>query len=671
LPESPKDMNMKKTFSEELYAIDEPYLAGLYQDETKGYFYRHCAAYAAWFRATHPYEYQPGDLVYPRGNAFLKAYHGKAATPQYANTWQLDAGLLKSKSPEAAEKVASFAEVSYRRHGWLHGTPHYSRIIREGLNSYRERILARPEGEEFREGLLLVIDAIKDLTERCVVYLKSVGADSKLIAALERVPFFPAESYYEGLIAWNMIFFLDGCDNLGCLDAGLAHLFRGEDLTDVIAQMFDNVDQIHYWAWSCTVGPDYNEITRQAIRAVKGNCKPMLEVMVKGEVPSDIWRLAAENYATHTPHPSFYNAPAIRDMLHDRLPQIEEKDLRTFCGCGCTETNLEGITRAGGTDADLNLLLIFEQVLHTKLEQCPDFADFYEELCRETEKKTHEMLDAIIARYRHEAKYLPNPTRTLFVDDCIDKGLDYNAGGARYTWTMNSNSGLINVIDSLAAVRKLVYEEKRYTPQEFLTLLDREDEDFYRVLKECPVFGTDDRSVDELGRAYVTRVYMPYREHPKADFIDAYFLTEHQFNRYEWAGTTVGPTPDGRHAHEATCDSVAALRGKAIKGPTAMLNSAARLPQNLAEGISVLNLTLSEKLASDPEVIQSLVEGYFRQGGIQIQITVTSPEELQDAMLHPEKHEDLVVRVGGYSEYFNRLSPTLKKAVLERNIHGM
>ena len=130
-----------------------------------------------------------------------------------------------------------------------------------------------------------------------------------------------------------------------------------------------------------------------------------------------------------------------------------------------------------------------------------------------------------------------------------------------------------------------------------------------------------------------------------------------------------GPTPDGRKKGMPTCDSIAAIRGKAIEGPTAMLKSAAKLPQHLVDGIAVLNLTIQKNFSN--EVLCGLVKGYMSLGGIQMQVTCTDIRELQDAMLHPENHEDLIVRVGGYSEYFNRLSPALKQTVLERNIHNL
>jgi len=202
-----------------------------------------------------------------------------------------------------------------------------------------------------------------------------------------------------------------------------------------------------------------------------------------------------------------------------------------------------------------------------------------------------------------------------------------------------------------------------------MELLQAEDPSFMTMLKKCPCYGTDDDYVDALGSRYAEQVYGAYLAKKPVGFIDAHTVTEHSFKRYIPQGAKIGPTPDGRHAAEPLCDSIAALRGKAIKGPTAMLRSAAKLPQHMAIGISVLNLTLSKQLCQNLAVIPALIKGYFREGGIQVQLTVTSPDELQDAILHPERHEDLIVRIGGYSEYFNKLTPEIKQSILERNIH--
>ncbi len=646
------------------YDIGEPYAAGLFEAPEKDCFYRHAIANARYLEYVRPAVYDAGELLYPAKNKY--AASGFAVTPQFAHTYQINWGLLESKSDEAARLMRQFYEISHSPGGWTHAAPNYRRIIREGLSSCRERILRQPEGD-FREGLLQLIDGMKNYIERSVEYLRSVSAPEELIRALERVPFAPAETYYEGLVAWNVIFYFDGADNLGSLDDGLGHLYRGEDYTHIIGQLFENIDAVG--TWSCTVGHVYNEITVQALRAIKNRRRPMLELMVREDMPEHLWQLAVEQIQCGSCNPSFYNDRGIHAMLKDRFPYIPDSELDLFCGCGCTETNLQGLTRAGGTDADIPLALIMEQYMHAHLREAGTFEEFYEGLCRTTEKAIDAQLDAIVERYEYMAEYLPNPIRTLFTDDCIENGRDFNAGGARYTWTQSSDSGLINTIDSLLAIRELVFEKKLFTPDEFLAKLTAEDEMFYRMLGQCPCFGTDNEEADTLAADYARRVYSVYRNKPLKSFIDGYILTEHQFLRYEGEGRRIGATPDGRRKGEPTCDSIAALRGKAVEGPTAMLKSAARLPQHLADGISVLNLTLAKNFVG--ETLKSLVQSYFAMGGIQVQVTCISIEELQDAMVNPDRHRDLIVRVGGYSDYFVNLTPALRQAVLERNIHEL
>lgn len=647
------------------YSIDEPYAAGLFEEPEKDYFYRHAIANARYLEHLVPAKYEAGERLFPAKTKFF--HSGCAVTPQFALTYQIDWGKLEAKSTEATAVMREFYNLSHSPGGWTHAAPNYKRIVREGLNSYRERIVNQPEGE-FRDGLLALIDAMKNYIDRSIEYLRSANAPADLIDALTHVPFEPAKTYYEGLVAWNVIFYFDGADNLGCLDDGLLHLYNGEDYTEIIGELFGNIDAVG--TWSCTVGnTSYNAITEQAVRAIRNRRRPMLELMTRPDMPDRLWELAIDNIRCGSCNPSFYSTYNIYDMLKARFPHIPDEELALFCGCGCTETNLQGLTRAGGTDDNIPLARIMERYMHAHLAESATFEDFFEGLCAETERQIDAQLDAITDRYDYMAKYLPNPIRTLFTDDCIENGKDFNAGGARYTWTQSSDSGLINTIDSLIAIRELVFRKKMYTAEEFLARLTAEDPVFYQILRQCPCFGTDNDDADALAAEYAKRVYMVYRNKTPKSFIDAYILTEHQFLRYEGEGRHLGPTPDGRKKGEPTCDSIAAIRGKAIEGPTAMLKSAAKLPQNLADGISVLNLTLSKSFVGD--ALRSLVDSYFALGGIQVQVTCTSAEELQDALINPDKHRDLIVRVGGYSDYFVNLSPALRKAVVERNVHEL
>ena len=141
------------------------------------------------------------------------------------------------------------------------------------------------------------------------------------------------------------------------------------------------------------------------------------------------------------------------------------------------------------------------------------------------------------------------------------------------------------------------------------------------------------------------------------------------FTTYAAEGTKVGATPDGRRAGEPLADSIGPVTGRDRNGPTAMLRSVTRLPLHLATGTPVLNIRFAKRMFSSQEgrrAIRDLITTYFEMGGMQIQLTIVDREILEDAIVHPELHEDLIVRVGGFSAYFNSLSPALQQAILER-----
>jgi formate C-acetyltransferase len=152
------------------------------------------------------------------------------------------------------------------------------------------------------------------------------------------------------------------------------------------------------------------------------------------------------------------------------------------------------------------------------------------------------------------------------------------------------------------------------------------------------------------------------------------FLPSHiMFETFASAGAAVGALPDGRRSGEPLADSVGPVQGRDTKGPTALLRSVARLPLIQAIGTPVLNLRFVKSIAGIPDGrkrLRALIEGYFRMGGMQVQFSLLDRDELEDALAHPERHDDLIVRIGGYSTYFNRLSPELKREVIKRTEYG-
>jgi formate C-acetyltransferase len=185
-------------------------------------------------------------------------------------------------------------------------------------------------------------------------------------------------------------------------------------------------------------------------------------------------------------------------------------------------------------------------------------------------------------------------------------------------------------------------------------------------------YGNDDPDVDTLAADVARFVFGEFLQR-KAWRGGKFLPSCIMFETYGHEGERVSATPDGRRAGEPIADSIGPHQGRDTNGPTAMLRSVTRLPLDLAVGTPVVNIRFSKAMfatAEHRQRVRELVQTYFKMGGMQLQVSVVDQEVLRDAIARPERHEDLIVRIGGYSTYFNRLSPELKQAVLERSVHG-
>ena len=224
-------------------------------------------------------------------------------------------------------------------------------------------------------------------------------------------------------------------------------------------------------------------------------------------------------------------------------------------------------------------------------------------------------------------------------------------------------AGMINVIDSMIAIKHLVFDDKKITAEELLIRLDAGEQIGNQTV---PHHGVDSNEANAMAARISHDLCAVFEE--KTPYLGGKFLPSSiQFTTYLKAGRGVGATPDGRPSGGALCDSIGAINGNDVKGATALLNSAASLCQSKMAGTPVLNLKLNSSVL--PTTLPSLVQGYFKQGGMQVQVTCVSKEELLDAEKHPEKYPNLIVRIGGYSEYFSRLSPELRRSVIERTCY--
>lgn len=660
---------MTLTISQRLLAANEPYAAGLMEFPERGPMYRYSNALVRdWEHARmQPYE---GGALYPCGKCMGKYNTDIAVRPDYSYTFEIRTPeLLRSKVDEECyeavmtEKnlVSGFPTPhTVGGAGYTHSFLNYGRILRDGICGYRMRVKALPESD-FRDGLLRLLEGIEGYRQRILAHLRECeNVYPGLIEALEHADE-PPRTLYEALVLWNFVYYVDGCDDIGRLDKHLLRFHNGEDIVEWLHEFYTHVDAND--GWSGALGPEYNALTLQCIRACHSIRRPSLQLRVTPDMPDEVWQEVYASLATSCGQPALYNESLFQQALKRDFPEIPDADRERCVFGGCTETMLEGMSNVGSDDLGINTLLIYDRFTRAHLHEFDTFEAYYEALCQQMRAEILEALD-ILTQYRiTRGQHRPQPVHSLFVDDCIDKQLDFNAGGARYYWSVSNVAGLINVIDSLSVVRELVFDKKEYTAESFHAAMDARDPLFLRKARKCPCFGVDDDRIDALAADLANHIYDSFEERvcwPRG----RYMTVSNQFTTYERAGRCVHATPDGRGDGEPLCDSLGAVHGKDTQGPTALLSSTARLPLSRVTGTPVMNIRMKkEHLAA---MLRPLVTAFFEKGGMQLQVSCLSREEMLDALEHPEKHENLIVRVGGFSEYFNRLTPVLKQTVLAR-----
>lgn len=675
-------------------------------------------------RALPTYE---GELLYPSGpSTWANLRENRFVVPSYSFTWSYNRETLTAalETAEGDERDAlealdqAMSDLTERSRVWssphtvggwgyTHSIPNYGRVLREGLDTHGVRVAAglqraQQSGDarrvDFYLGLSDVLAGIRSWHRRIVTYLENWQNDTseamrccgRLLETLWQVPFKPARSFYEALVAYNLVFYMDDCDNPGRIDRELFPYYQQNIATgglvrdqarSLLRAFTDNVAANN--AWSAAIGgsltdraPAYNEVTRLCLEAVHNRHRPSYELGVRADMPDAIWDAALDAVSTGCGQPAFYNDEAYIQSLMAADLGVAAEDVVLWNGGGCTETMIHGCSNVGSLDAGIHLPLILEKTFQKHLSTIACFDDLLEAFKDDLDKVIADIVEGVNRLQQSKAMMRPQPMRSLLIDDCIDRGDEFNAGGARYNWSVINVAGIANVVDSLVAVQEVVFDQQIISGVVLLAILDRDfagHDALRQRLRRCARFGNDLPEVDALAAEIAQYVFDAFRE--CVPWRGGHFLPSCiMFTTYAAEGTKVGATPDGRRAGEPLADSIGPVTGRDRNGPTAMLRSVTRLPLHLATGTPVLNMRFARGMFTSQEgrrAIRDLITTYFEMGGMQIQLTVVDREVLEEAMVHPELHEDLIVRVGGFSAYFNSLSPALQQAILERTEHTL
>lgn len=267
--------------------------------------------------------------------------------------------------------------------------------------------------------------------------------------------------------------------------------------------------------------------------------------------------------------------------------------------------------------------------------------------------------------------YAPATFLSLFIDDCISKGKDYYSGGARYNTTYIQCTGLGTITDCLSTLKKHVFEEKRFSMDELLTAVSNNFEGNEKmrqyIINRTPFFGNDDDYADSIAVKVYDDLVEAIEGHPNTrggkTQLNMLSTTCHNY-----FGSVCGASVNGRLAKFAISDGTSPAHGADTNGPTAVIKSLGKLDQTKSGG-TLLNVRFVPTLLKRDEDLKklvSLIRAYFNMGGHHIQFNIVDTQTLLDAQKEPENYKDLLVRVAGYSDYFNDMTEQLQNEIIAR-----
>ena len=381
--------------------------------------------------------------------------------------------------------------------------------------------------------------------------------------------------------------------------------------------------------------------------------------------------------------PSIFNADMVVEELLRQGKSIE--DARCGGTSGCVETGAFG-KEAYILTGYFNLPKVLEITLNDGFDPRtqkqigihsgdPRTFTTYQQLFDAFRKQLHHFVEIKIRGNnvieRLYADYMPAPFLSIVIDDCVAKGLDYNAGGARYNSTYIMGVAPGTCTDCLSAIKHHVFESKTVSMDELIDALSSDFENAeklrLRLWNRTPKYGNDDDKADDILKVVFDAFFDEINERPntKGGLYRVNYLST---TCHVYFGSVTGATPDGRHAWQPLSDGISPAQGADMYGPTAVIRSAAKM-DHARTGGTLLNQKFTPSLVNGEKGLDNLlhlVRAYFKMDGHHIQFNVVSADTLRDAQAHPEQYRDLIVRVAGYSDYFCDLTKALQDEIIAR-----
>lgn len=579
-----------------------------------------------------------------------------------------------------------------------HMIPDYEGVLKRGLKYYYTKLLSKRDSrEEYVVALQTLIQRYGEAASK-----ENIEFGEKIRNACKQIVQESPEHLYDAI---QLLIFLHetvvdeaGCGSIsfGRLDQYLYPFYKKDKkdgmITDEEAQIYINAlwrkfaenemswqnvtlggriyDDAGVWHDGC------NELTvmmLEASRVVRSD-QPQISLRDSGEMPQMVWEKAMEILSLGGGIPSIFS-DEIAIQAKKQVGVVDE-DARNYGVMGCVELCIPGKEYSHAEGMRINLAKILEKTLHNVMQnndfdkyKCFDL--FLQDYLR-TVKKVILYISEYIEVARNEyGKQWQVPYTSIFMQNCIESGRDVTDEGTIYNFSTICPVGFATTVDSLEAIREVVFEKKQINLSEVYKNLcqNLENEVLRNQLLECEKYGNDLVKPDEIAQILTNSIFEAVKEasalygrNIQLGYYTSYFHSDF--------GKKTGATADGRKRGLPLSPSYSAMSGMDKNGPLALMNSATKMDMTGFSNGMALDVRFTKGFLQNKENqvrLISAIRGYFAKGGMEIQINCFDNEELMDAQKHPENHRNLVVRVAGFSAYFINLDRELQDEIIKRN----
>jgi len=655
-----------------------------------------------FFRAKRHFVTEEAGIGHQVGNYRMVVHQGLKSVHEEAAT-RLEEGKLADGSTLDTDQIAFFRAVMITIEG--------IRQMAQNLAAEAEMLARGPNVPEWRKAELL-----------------------ESAAACRHVPFEPARTYLEGLqavwlvhMALNLEDFEQGL-SFGRMDQILLDLYRADiasrrltveralEITagfclkacETMPLYSERVDQFFSGngvAQAFTLGgtdENGNDVTNELSGLILNayaqvlTREPAVHVRIHPTTPDWFFQKSVELLQMGTSRPSFFGDEAVVKALQHA--GISAEHARDYAVIGCVEMASQGRTYNSSDAALFNLPLCLELALNqgcrfkgkARLEgprqfgantpavsSMRSFDDVVEAFRAQVRHGVDDMVKVISWLEEVYKWHRTTPVNSILTEGCLEKGRDVTWGGGLYDYTSVQAAGLADAGDSLYALKKAVFDDKRFSLEEFVTILKanfRGHEDLrVELATKLPRYGNGDHEADRMTQlaadAFADAVWA-HKNTRGGQYVPGFY----SMTCHVGFGKVTGALPNGRLAGKRLSNGLAPVDGADRLGPTAVLRSAASLDSRRWTNCHALNMKFDKKTVQGQigrKALVHLFRHYFNHGGMQVQANVLDPETLKAAKEDPASYPGIVVRVAGYCAYFNDLQPEVQDEIIERTAHGL